>query len=464
MAKQKMGIINHAEMPGRQRNCRAKYPVHQVSVTTSTMTRDRESNLMEQVVEQSNMQRAWSRVKSNKGSGGVDNLSIGRTAVLLKDQWPSIRQQLLEGRYKPEAVLRVAIPKSKGGVRLLGIPTVTDRLIQQAIMQVLQPKFDREFSDSSYGFRPGRSAQMAVQQSQRSCDQGSRWVVDIDLEKFFDQVNHDILMTKVARKIKDNRVLGVIRRYLQAGVLEGGVVCVRDKGTPQGGPLSPLLSNIMLDTLDRELESRGHKFVRYADDCNIYLRSRRAGFRVLASIGKFVTDVLKLKVNESKSAVDRPWNRSFLGYSVTFNRKTKLKPSVESVKRLKGRIKALCREGRGRNLARFTADSLNPLLRGWGNYFKMSEVKQVFEELDSWIRRRMRCIKWRQWKHPKTRFKKLLKRDLPEQQAAKSAYNGRGPWWNSGACHMNLAFPSTYFERLNLVSLAQLVGKTDWLK
>jgi RNA-directed DNA polymerase len=464
MAKQKMGLTNHAGIGGRQRNCQGTVPVRQVSVTASITTNDRETNLMEQVVEQSNMQRAWTRVKSNKGSAGVDKLSIGQTAVLLKEQWPSIRQQLLEGRYQPQPVLRVAIPKPKGGTRLLGIPTVTDRLIQQAIMQVLQPKFDREFSESSFGFRPGRSAHMAVRQSQRFCDQGNRWVVDIDLEKFFDQVNHDILMSKIARKLADKRVLGVIRRYLQAGVLEGGIVCAREKGTPQGGPLSPLLSNIMLDTLDRELERRGHKFARYADDCNIYLRSRRAGLRVLASVSKFVSDVLKLKVNESKSAVDRPWKRSFLGYIVTCNLKTKLKPSVESVKRLKGRIKALCRQGRGRNLAQFIADSLNPLLRGWGNYFKMSEVKQVFENLDSWIRRRLRCIKWRQWKHARTRLKKLLRRGLPAGQAAQSAYNGRGPWWNSGAGHMNLAFPSTYFERLSLVSLAQVVGRTDWLK
>jgi len=419
---------------------------------------------MEQVVEQSNMQRAWSRVKSNKGSAGVDELSIGQTAVQLKEQWPIIKQQLLEGRYKPQPVLRVLIPKPKGGTRLLGIPTVTDRLIQQAIMQVLQPVFDRDFSESSFGFRPGRSAHMAVQKSQRFCDLGSRWVVDIDLEKFFDQVNHDILMSKIARKVSDKRLLGVIRRYLQVGVLEGGIVSARDKGTPQGGPLSPLLSNILLDTLDRELEHRGHKFARYADDCNIYVASRRAGFRVLASVSRFVSCVLKLKVNESKSAVDRPWNRSFLGYSVTCNRKTKLKPSAESVKRLKAKIKALCRKGRGRNLGNFIADDLNPLLRGWGNYFKMSQVKQIFQELDSWLCRRLRCIKWRQWKCPSTRFKKLHRRGLPEQQAAKSAYNGRGPWWNSGAGHMNLAFPRIYFERLNLISLAQLVSKTDWLK
>ncbi len=464
MVKQKMDITIHADSRGRQRNCRDTQPVRQVSVTTSTATSDSANLLMEQVVEQSNMQRAWSRVKSNKGCAGVDGLGIGQTAVCLKDKWPQIKQQLLEGWYKPEPVLRIEIPKPKGGTRKLGIPTVTDRLIQQAMQQVLSSLFDPEFSESSFGFRPGRSAHMAVSQCQRYCDQGYRWVVDMDLEKFFDQVNHDILMSKISRKVKDDRLLGVIRRYLQAGVLEGGVVCPTGKGTPQGGPLSPLLSNIMLDELDRELEHRGHKFARYADDCNIYVASRRAGHRVLESISSYVSDVLKLKVNESKSAVGRPWKRSFLGYSVTYNKKTKLKPSKESVSRFKGKIKALVRKGRGRNLAAFITESINPLLRGWGNYFKLSEVKGIFEELDSWVRRRLRCIRWRQWKRPATRFKKLLKRGLSQEQAAKSAYNGRGPWWNSGASHMNLAFPKSYFERLNLVSLARTVNETDWLK
>lgn len=464
MAKQKMDLTVHSDSRGRRRNRRDKPSVPQVSLTTPTVTSDSASFLMEQVVEQSNMQRAWSRVKSNKGSAGIDNLSIGQTAVVLKEKWPIIKQQLLDGLYKPEPVLRVSIPKPKGGMRSLGIPTVTDRLIQQAIMQVIQPYFEKGFSESSFGFRPSRSAQMAVQQSQRYIDSGKRWVVDIDLEKFFDNVNHDILMRKVSLKVSDKRVLGVIRRYLQAGVLTGGLVSARDKGTPQGGPLSPLLSNIMLDTLDRELEHRGHKFVRYADDCNIYVSSRRAGHRVFDSISGFLSRVLKLKVNDSKSAVDRPWKRSFLGYTVTCNLKTKLKPSCESVKRLKGKIKSLCRKGRGRNLARFITEDLNPLLRGWGNYFKMSHVVRIFQELDSWICRRLRCIKWRQWKQPWTRFKKLLKRGLSEQQAALSAYNGRGPWWNSGAGHMHLAFGRIYFERLNLISLAQLVSNTDWLK
>jgi len=458
MEKQKMDKTIHADGGGRRRNRRDMQPVRQVSVTTSTTTSDSEQLLMEQVVEQSNMQRAWSRVKSNKGSAGIDGLDIGQTALCLKSRWPAIKQQLLEGRYVPQPVRRVEIPKSKGGIRKLGIPTVTDRLIQQAILQVLQPVFDRDFSDCSFGFRPGRSAHMAVQQSQRFCDQGSDWVVDMDLEKFFDRVNHDILMSKVAMKIRDSRVLGVIRRYLQAGALENGVVSVIDKGTPQGGPLSPLLSNIMLDELDQELHRRGHKFARYADDCNIYVASRQAAERVLRSISRFLSEVLKLQVNRTKSAVDRPWNRSFLGYTVTGGRKTKLKPSNASVRRFKEKVISLCREGRGRNLARFIKEHLNPFLRGWGNYFKMSEVKRLFEKLDSWIRRRLRCIKWRQWKRGRTRLKMLKRRGIPQEQAAKSAYNGRGPWWNCGAAHIG------YFERLNLVSLSRTVSQTDWLK
>ena len=464
MVKQKMAERYHADGGGRRRNRRETPPVRQVSVTAATITSDAVSSLMEQVVERANMQRAWSRVKSNKGSAGVDGLDIGQTAVQLKTQWPSLKQALLAGRYQPQPVRRVEIPKPKGGTRLLGIPTVTDRLIQQAIHQVLEPLFDADFSASSFGFRRGRSTHMAVQQSQRYYDQGYRWVVDLDLEKFFDQVNHDILMSKISLKVKDKRLLGVIRRYLQAGVLAGGVLSPSEQGTPQGGPLSPLLSNIMLDELDRELEQRGHKFSRYADDCNIYVASRRSGERALASIRQFVARVLKLKVNASKSAVDRPWRRSFLGYTVTWRRKTQLKPSKESIQRFQGKVKALFRPGRGRNLARFIEDSLNPLLRGWGNYFRLSEVKGVFVQLDRWIRRRLRCLRWRQWKHPATRLRKLLKRGLSREQAARSAYNGRGPWWNSGASHMNLAFPKSYFERLNLISLAQTARKTDWLK
>jgi RNA-directed DNA polymerase len=464
MEKQKMSESTHADSGGRPRNGPDKLSVRQVSSTTTTKTRYPVSTLMEQVVEPSNMQRAWSRVKSNKGSAGVDGLTIGQTAVRLKEEWPRIKQHLLEGCYQPQPVLCVEIPKPKGGTRQLGIPTVTDRLIQQAIHQVIQSLFEPTFSDSSFGFRPGRSTHQAIQQSQRYIRQGRRWAVDMDLEKFFDRVNHDILMAKLTRTIRDHRLLGVIRRYLQAGILAGGVLSPSTQGTPQGGPLSPLLSNIMLDDLDQELEHRGHKFSRYADDCNIYVRSRRAGERVLASVSNFVAGKLKLKVNEAKSGVARPWKRSFLGYSFTWHKQAKLRPAPESIKRFRGKVRELCRKGRGRNLARFIEQDLNPLVRGWGNYFRMSEVKGVFEQLDSWIRRRLRCIRWRQWKHPATRLKKLLQRGLSQEQAARSAYNGRGPWWNSGAGHMNLAFPTIYFERLNLISLARTVRKTDWLK
>ena len=329
---------------------------------------------------------------------------------------------------------------------------MVDRLIQQALHQVLTPIFDPDFSESSYGFRPGRSAHQAVQQARAYVAEGKRWVVDLDLEKFFDRVNHDILMSRVARKVKDKRILRLIRRYLQAGMMTGGVVSVRREGTPQGGPLSPLLSNILLDELDKELEKRGHTFCRYADDCNVYVRSRRAGERVLASLRQFLEKRLKLRVNIAKSAVDRPWRRKFLGYSMTWQRETRLKVAASSVKRLKKQLKVAFRQGRGRNRQRFI-EELQPLLRGWVQYFRLAEVKGTFEELDGWIRRHLRCLIWRQWKRTRTRAKKLMARGLREERAWKSATNGRGPWWNARASHMHAAFPSAYFDRLGLVSL-----------
>lgn len=453
----------HADTDDRRRNRRRAVPVRQVLATTGTATRPGEVELMEQVVERANMLEAWSRVRSNKGCAGADGESIAELAERLRRDWPKIRQQLLEGCYKPQPVLRVDIPKPSGGTRQLGIPTVLDRLIQQSLLQVLVALYDRTFSDSSFGFRPGRSAHQAVQQAQRYMDSGKRWVVDMDLEKFFDRVNHDILMSRIARKIEDKRVLGLIRRYLQAGILCDGAVSARTEGTPQGGPLSPLLSNILLDELDKELEDRGHCFVRYADDCNIYVGSRRAGKRVLASLEQFLRSRLGLRVNRVKSAVGRPWQRKFLGYSVTVSRKTKLRPAGESVKRFKQNLKAVFRRGRGRNLLSFIAEDLNPVLRGWGNYYQLSQTKQVFEELDKWIRRRLRCIKWRQWKRPRTRLRKLVRRGLASSVAARGAYNGRGPWFNSGATHMHQAFPKAYFERLGLISLAQIVRQCQWL-
>jgi RNA-directed DNA polymerase len=409
--------------------------------------------MMEAVVERKNMLAALRRVEANKGSAGVDDMPVEDLRSYLREHWPRIKEQLLKGSYVPSLVRRVDIPKPGGkGMRQLGIPTVLDRLIQQGLHQVMQPVFEPDFSESSYGFRPGRSAHQAVLAARAHVAFGRRWVVDIDLEKFFDRVNHDVLMARVARKVEDTRVLGLIRRYLQAGVLADGVVSQRIEGTPQGGPLSPLLSNILLDDLDRELERRGHAFCRYADDCNIYVGSRRAGERVLASVTQLLAKRLRLKVNQAKSAVERPWNRKFLGYSMTFHKQPRLKVASASVNRFKSKLKALFRAARGRNLARFI-EELRPVLRGWVNYFRLAEVKGVFEELDGWIRRKLRCILWRQWKRTATRARKLVRGGLDEVRAWKSATNGRGPWWNCGASHMHACYPKIYFDRLGLVSL-----------
>ena len=409
--------------------------------------------LMEAVVERGNMKAAYRRVVGNKGSAGVDGMPVESLKPYLRDHWPRIKGELLAGRYEPQPVLRVEIEKPGGkGMRQLGIPTVLDRLIQQALHQVLQPVFDRDFSESSYGFRPGRNAHQAVLQARAYVADGRRWVVDIDLEKFFDRVNHDMLMARVARKVEDKRVLGLIRRYLQAGIMDSGIESPRTEGTPQGGPLSPLLSNILLDDLDKELERRGHAFCRYADDVNIYVRTKRSGERVLASITRFLERRLRLRVNQCKSAVARPWQRKFLGYSMTFHRQPRLKVAPASTERLKSKLRDLFRRGRGLALSRLV-DELKSILRGWVNYFRLAEVKGIFEELDGWIRRKLRCILWRQWKRSYTRAKNLMKRGLGETRAWLSATNGRGPWWNSGASHMNEAFPKRYFDACGLVSL-----------
>ena len=412
--------------------------------------------LLEAVVERENMWLALKQVERNRGAAGVDNMTVEQLPAYLREHWLRIKEELLSGDYQPLPVRKVEIPKLGGqGVRMLGIPTVLDRLIQQALQQALSPLFEASFSESSYGFRPQRSAQQAVLKAREYVRAGRRWVVDIDLEKFFDRVNHDVLMSRLARRIKDKRVLRLIRRYLQAGIMSNGLATVRREGTPQGGPLSPLLSNILLDELDKELERRGHKFCRYADDCNIYVRSRSAGERVMKSLTSFLEQRLRLKVNAEKSAVARPWERKFLGYSLTWHRESRLRVAASSVQRLKAKLREIFRRGRGGNLAKLIEAELTPLLRGWMNYFRLAEVKGIFDELDGWIRRKLRCLIWRQWKRPFARAKGLLRRGLKDAQAWESATNGLGPWWNAGASHMHAAFPKSYFDRYGLLSLLE---------
>jgi RNA-directed DNA polymerase len=437
----------------RGRNLRDKPAKASSTTAMRGNTHPSTMQLMEAVVERSNMILALRRVEQNRGSAGIDRVTVKELRGYLKEHWPKIKEKLLEGSYQPVAVRRVEIAKPSGGVRQLGISTVVDRLIQQALNQVLSPIFDGNFSKSSYGFRPGRSAHQAVRQAQSYVASGKRWLVDIDLEKFFDRVNHDILMSHVVRRVSDKRVRLLIRRYLQAGIMEGGLIAANREGTPQGGPLSPLLSNIMLDDLDKGLERRGLRFCRYADDCNIHVSSRRAGQRVLASVRNFLERRLKLKVNLEKSAVARPWQRKFLGYSMTTQLKPRLKVARQSVKRIREKLKESFRRGRGRRLDRFIEQELNPILRGWGNYFQFAQVEGTFEELNGCVRRKLRQMLWRQWKRSPTRAARLMQRGLDKERAWKSAANGRGSWWNSGASHMNEAFSRRYFDQVGLFSL-----------
>ncbi len=394
--------------------------------------------LMEEVLRRENLFAALRRVRANKGSPGVDGMSVDDLPGYLRQAWPKIREQLLSETYVPSPVRTVYLPKPGGGTRMLGIPTALDRLIAQAMMQVLVPIFDMDFSERSYGFRPGRSAHQALEQACRDMADGYRWVVNLDLEKFFDSVHHDMVMSRVARKVKDKRLLRLIRRYLNAGMMQDGLVSQRETGMPQGSPLSPLLSNILLDDFDKELERRGHRFCRYADDANVYVQSKRAGLRVMASLTRFLENRLRLKVNLEKSAVERPWNGTFLGYTVTNHRQPRLKPAPKSIKRAKDRIRQITHRGRGQNI-RTVINEINRFTRGWIGYFRLTSVKAQFDMLDQWMRRRLRKILWEQWRTPKTRRRKLIALGLEGQRARKATATGLGAWWNAGASHMHSA-------------------------
>jgi len=412
-----------------------------------------EEQLMEEVCARENCLQAYKRVKSNKGSAGIDGMTVGQLPGYLKEHWPAIREQRLSGTYKPQPVKRVGIPKPDGGVRQLGIPTVLDRMVQQAVMQVLQGRWDAGFSEHSYGFRPGRSAHQAVAKAQQSIAEGRGWVVDLDLEKFFDRVNHDRLMKSLALRIADRRMLRLIGAFLKAGVMENGLVGPVDEGTPQGGPLSPLLSNVVLDELDRELERRGHCFARYADDCNIYVRSRRAGERVKRSITGFITRRLKLKVNEQKSAVARPAERKFLGFSFTA-RGEKRRIAAKAMVRFKQKVRELTDRTRGIGIEQMTKE-LASYLRGWKCYFGFCQTPSVLESLDRWIRRRLRSMLWKQWKGGKRRYAELRRRGVREELAGPTAGSSRGPWRIANSPALQYAFPNSYFDALGLPRLVQ---------
>lgn len=433
--------------PGRERQAPAA--VEDTSTPETTM-------LLEEVLRDDNLKRAYQKVRSNKGAPGIDGMTVDELGPYLMEHGPRIREAILAGTYAPKPVKRVDIPKAGGGgVRSLGIPVALDRYIQQAILQVLTPIFDPHFSESSHGFRPGRSTHDAVRCARQYVEEGYRYVIDLDLEKFFDNVNQDMLMARVARRVKDKRLLKLIRGFITSGIMHGGLVEVHVKGTPQGSPLSPLLSNILLDDLDKELERRGHRFCRYADDCNTYVKSKKSADRVMESLTRFIETKLKLTVNRKKSAVGRPWVRKFLGYAMTWDRKTRLKVAPESVRRFKDHIRELLRKGRGRSIDT-TIQVLKPLLAGWMQYYKLAAVKGTFESLDEWLRRKLRRVLWKHWKKPRTRMKRLIQRGLDKERARISAYNGRGPWWNAGASHMNQAVPTTWFAQRGLVSLLDM--------
>ena len=409
---------------------------------------------MEEVCERENLKEALRQVKANKGSPGIDGMAVGGLTDYLKQHWPAIREQLINGTYQPKPVRRVEIPKPDGGgVRKLGIPCVLDRFIQQAVMQVLQRRWDRTFSDHSYGFRPGRSAHQAVAQAQQHIAESYGWCVDLDLKKFFDRVNHDKLMGQIAKRIEDKRLLKLIRAFLNAGVMENGLVSPSVEGAPQGGPLSPLLSNLVLDELDRELERRGHRFVRYADDCNLYVRSERAGQRVMKSITRFITQRLKLKVNEAKSAVARPQERKFLGFSFTEGPEVKRTIAPKALDRFKARVREITCRAKGVSIET-TVKELAPYLRGWRNYFGFCETPEVLTSLTGWVRRRLRCALWRQWRTARRRRAALMALGVGPTLARNTAASYRGPWSASQNKALHIGLSNAYLRSLGLPSLA----------
>src|SRR3981189_3431421 len=408
---------------------------------------------MEEVCERENCKQALRRVKANKGSPGIDGMNVEQLSGHLKEHWPAIREQLLSGTYRPQPVKRVEIPKPDGGVRKLGIPTVLDRFIQQAVMQALQRSWDGTFSEHSYGFRPKRSAHQAVAKAQQYIAEGYRWVVDLDLEKFFDRVNHDKLMAKIAERISDQEMRKLIRTFLRAGVMEDGLVSPTGEGTPQGGPLSPLLSNLVLDELDRELEHRGHRFVRYADDCNIYVRSERAGQRVMESISRFITQKLKLKVNEAKSAVARPQERKFLGFSFSAGPDIKRTIAPKSLERFKRRIREITRRARGVSI-KTTVEELATYMRGWRGYFGFCETPEVLVALTRWVRLRLRAALWRQWKTPRRRRAALIALGISGELRHKAG-SGPAPWHIARSKALSVGLSNAYFKSPGLPSLIE---------
>lgn len=409
--------------------------------------------LMEEVCQRENCWKALKQVQANKGSPGVDGMTVDELTGYLKEQWPAMREQLLSGAYEPMPVRRVEIPKPGGGVRKLGIPTVLDRFVQQALLYVLQRRWDPTFSEGSYGFRPGRSQHQAVTKAQQHIAEGYRWVVDLDLEKFFDRVNHDVLMGRVAKRVADKRVLKLIRAFLNAGVMENGLVSPTDEGTPQGGPLSPLLSNLVLDDMDRELARRGLRFVRYADDCNVYVRSERAGLRVKEGLTRFLTEKLKLKVNEEKSAVARPWVRKFLGFSFTNRKVPHRRIAPKALERFKERVRELTQRNSGVSLEQMVK-RLAIYLTGWRGYFGFCETPSVLAALDEWIRRRLRSVAWKRWKGGRARFAELVRRGVGRELAAKTAGSPHAYWHLAESPALHYALPNAFLGSLGLPSLA----------